>query len=404
MTSSDNAGAYPIREAFRKFYPAYLEKHPCLPVEKRRAAEAIMKCKTGEAGYTVSCCEDCGAVSVHYASCNNRSCPCCQTPQEKRWVKLRDNELVYGIAYYHVIFTIPHELNGLIKENGNILLDLLFKCVNGSLLSLCADPKYMGAVPGIVSVLHTWGQTLSFHPHVHVCMSGGGITGAQKFRETKHKGFLIPRRVLASSFRGRYLCGLKELHDAGKLSFGRNPELEDPDKWEAFINSLFDEMWQPFVKETFNGKGNAIQYLARYSYRSAIANSRIVSVTDETVTFRYKDYADNSATKEMTVSGESFISLFLQHVLPRGFSRIRYSGYLANCRKTKMLELIHFLRGSRWEPSPFKGMCMSELMKNLFGKDIGACPHCSGRLLVMARDRPTRKRPVDMKMLHSLIG
>lgn len=404
MTSSDSANAYPIREAFRKFYPAYLEKHPSLSPEERRTAEAIMKCKTGEAGYTVSCCEECGVISVHYASCNNRSCPCCQTPQEKKWVRLRDNELIRGIAYYHVIFTVPHDLNDLIEENRKLLLDLLFKSVNGSLLSLCADPGYMGAMPGIVSVLHTWGQTLSFHPHVHVCMSGGGITGAKKFRETKHKGFLIPRPVLASSFRGRYLCGLKELYYAGKMSFCWNPDLEDPEKFDAFINSLFEKKWQPFIKETFNGKGNAIQYLARYSYRSAIANSRIISVTDETVTFRYKDYADNSALKEMTVSGESFISLYLQHILPKGFSRIRYAGYLANCRKTKMLELINSLRGIIWEPSPFKDMCMADLMKRLFNKDIGACPHCSGRLLIMARDRPTRKKPVDMKKLHSLIG
>lgn len=404
MTSSDSADAYPIREAFRKFYPAYLEKHPHLSPERRRAAEAIMACKTGEAGYTVSVCEECGVVTVHYASCNNRSCPCCQAPQEKKWVRLRDNELIRGIAYYHVIFTVPHELNDLIKGNEKPLLNLLFKSVNGSLLSLCADTGYMGAMPGIVSVLHTWGQTLSFHPHVHVCMSGGGVTGANKFRETKHKGFLIPRPILASSFRGRYLCGLKELYDAGGLSFFRTPELEDPEKWKAFINALFDKKWQPFIKETFNGNGNAIQYLARYSYRSAIANSRIISVTDETVTFRYKDYADDSATKEMTVAGESFISLFLQHVLPKGFSRIRYAGYLANCRKKKMLKLINSLRGCIWEPSPFRNMCMADLMMRLFGKDIGACPHCSGRLLIMARDRPTREKPVDMKMLNSLIG
>lgn len=404
MTSSDRANAYPIREAFQKFYPPYLEKHPYLSPEKRRAAEAIMACKTGRAGYTVSCCEECGVITVHYASCNNRSCPCCQAPQEKKWVKLRDNELIYGIAYYHVIFTVPHELNDLIKENKKLLLNLLFKSVNGSLLSLCSDPSYMGAMPGILSVLHTWGQTLSFHPHVHVCISGGGITGAKKFRETKHKGFLIPRSVLASSFRGRYLCGLKELYDSGELSFFRTPKLEDPGKWKEFINDLFNKKWQPFVKETFNGKGNAVQYLARYSYRSAIANSRVISVADETVTFRYKDYADNSAVKEMTVSGESFISLFLQHILPKGFSRIRYAGYLSNCRKTKMLELINFLRGSMWEPSPYRDMCMADLMKRLFNKDIGTCPYCSGRMLVMARDRPTRKKPVDMKKLQSLIG
>ena len=167
----------------------------------------------------------------------------------------------------------------------------------------------MGAKPGILSVLHTWGQKLNFHPHVHVCLSGGGISSTGQFVQTRRKGFLIPEAVIASMFRGKYLAGLKRLHDEGKLTFQTSPKLADLKNWQTFIDTLYHKRWLPFVKETFNGKGNAIQYLARYSYRSAISNARILSVTDKEVTFRYKDYNDHCIEKTLTVSGENFIGM-----------------------------------------------------------------------------------------------
>ena len=275
---------YPIRKIFQQFYPGYLEKHPSLSVEKRKTASAIMRCKTGELGFDVSICKDCGKILIHYASCNNRSCPCCQLPQEKKWIKLRQNEVVYGIAYYHVIFTLPDELNQLILGNFVLLCNLMFSCVHETLLTLCADRKYMGAKPGIMTVLHTWGQKLNFHPHIHVCLSGGGLTPSGQFVQTRHKGFLIPEAVIAAMFRGKYLAGVRKLHDEGRLCFHSTPELADAKNWKDFINKLYSKRWLPFVKETFNGKGNAIEYLARYSYRSAISNARILSVTDRDVT------------------------------------------------------------------------------------------------------------------------
>lgn len=392
MTSTE-IHPYLIREAFRRFYPAYEASHPGLSPEKRRAAECIMKCKTGELGYNVSICKDCGKAFVHAVSCNNRSCPCCQAALEKKWVQERNTELVEGIAYYHVIFTLPHELNPLIKANLKLLLGLLFACVKETLLTLCADTKYMGAKPGILSVLHTWGQRLSFHPHLHVCLSGGGITPAGKFVETRHKGFLIPEPVIAHMFRGKYLCALKRLYDAGKLDLPACPQFRDPDGWKEFINLLFSKQWLPFVKETFNGKGNAIAYLARYSYRTAISNSRIVSVTETEVSFRYKDYADGSAEKTLTVDGEKFIGMFLQHILPGGFSRIRYAGYLTNCAKTRNLKLIHRLRSTVYPGNPYRKMKIAELMKLLYGKDICSCPECSGKLIRLPRGMPLSMLP-----------
>lgn len=392
MTSTESR-PYLIREAFRRFYPAYEASHPGLSSEKQKVADCIMKCKTGELGYNVSICEDCGKTFVHAVSCNNRSCPCCQSALEKKWVQERNTELVEGIAYYHVIFTMPHELNPLIKANMSLLLGLLFLCVKETLLTLCADPKYMGAKPGILSVLHTWGQKLNFHPHLHVCLSGGGITSTGKFVETRHKGFLIPEPVIADMFRGKYLCALQKLYDAGKLDLSSSPELRNPDAWKKFIDLLFSKKWLPFVKETFNGKGNAIEYLARYSYRTAISNSRIISVTETDVTFRYKDYADGSAEKIMTVHGEQFIGMFLQHILPSGFSRIRYAGYLTNCTKAKNLKLIHRLRSTVYPGNPYRKMKVANWMMLLYGRDICSCPECSGRLSRLPRGTPLSMLP-----------
>ena len=383
MTTDERA--YPIRNAFRGFYNSFLEAHPDLDGEKRKAAECIMKCKTGELGYNISICEKCGNQVIHAVSCNNRSCPNCQAALERKWEAERNTELIKGIAYYHVVFTVPHELNVLILYNMVPLLNLMFKCVQDTLILLCADRKYMGAKPGIISVLHTWGQTLSFHPHIHVCISGGGITPAGQFIETKHRGFFIPEAVIADMFRGKYLCALKKLHDTGKLNLSHTEHLKHPWEWKRFIDHLFKIRWLPFVKETFNGKGNAVRYLARYSYRTAIANSRVLSVDDENVTFRYKDYADGSKEKTMTLKGQDFINRFLTHILPPGFHRMRLSGYLANCKKTENLKLIHRLRNSVYEGNPFRSMKTAELILVFFNRDICACAVCSGRLLPFAR-------------------
>ena len=389
------SGNYPIRDVFQRFYPLYVAEHPSLSGNKRRVAQMIMSCKTGELGYSKSVCEECGAVHIHNASCNNRYCPCCQKPQEEKWIAERQTELIEGIAYYHVVFTVPHLLNALILMNEELLLDLLFSCVKETLIALCADRKHMGAKPAILSVLHTWGQKLSFHPHIHVCLSGGGLTPYGTFTETRHKGFIISEKVLAASFRGRFLCALKKLHDDPDSSMNLPEHLEDPDGWKQFINTLFSIDWLPFIKETFNGKGNAIQYLGRYSYRSAISNSRIISVDEENVTFSYKDYADGCKQKLMTVKGTDFIDMFLRHVLPKGFNRIRYSGLLTNSSKTKNLMLIHRLRRTIYLGNPYRGICMRDLILCMYGRDIACCASCGGHLLTLVniRGRPRVKAP-----------
>lgn len=393
---------YPVRTAFQKFYPKYFKEHHVSP-QQNKAAYSIMNCKTGNLGYSVSRCEDCGHLVIHTASCNNRHCPCCQKPVEDKWIQERNSELIKGIAYYHAIFTVPKELNELIFANQKLLYNLMFKCSSDTLITLCKDKKYMGATPGIVSVLHTQGQTLTLHPHVHVMISGGGLTKEGTFIETSHKGFIIPVRAMGKMFRGKFLDALEKYHDDGKLIYPAGQEtLEDPFSWNEFISSLYGKKWVPFIKETFNGNGNAVRYLARYVFRSAISNSRIDKVDDTGVTFHYKDYADGSKTKSMHMSGEEFIHAFLRHILPDGFCRVRFSGYLSNCVKTKNLKTIHKLRNSEYSGNPVKGMKMKPLIKLLYDKDIDECPVCHGRLVpVLPRAQPGfQSRSTDLGPHH----
>lgn len=247
----------------------------------------------------------------------------------------------------------------------------------------------MGATPGIVSVLHTWGQQLSLHPHLHMMVSGGGLTVSGQFKETAHKGFVIPVRTIAKMFRGKYLAALKQLYKDGGLLFDDAcRSLSEGSKWQEFIDLLYNKQWLPFVKETFNGNGNAIRYLARYAFRTAISNSRITAFDGETVSFRYTDYAAGNKKTVKTVSGTEFIRLFLQHVLPKGFNRVRYSGYLTNCEKTKNLKLIHRIRNTIYQRNPVKELDMPGLMLLLFGRDISHCCKCSGTMIRLPRGIP----------------
>lgn len=389
-----SSGKYPIRKAFQTFYPDYASSHFVSP-EQTKAARCISQCKTGSLGYNISCCESCGLLEVHACSCNNRHCPSCQSPQEKKWIMARNSELVEGCAYYHAVFTLPHELYPLVFENQKLLYNLMFQCTSETLLVLCRDKRYLGATPGIIMVLHTWGQQLNFHPHIHCCLSGGGLTQAGQFLESGHKGFLLPVAAMGKVFRGKFMEKLKEYHKKGLLCLNNKcGRLRNRYVWKEFVDSLYRKTWIPFLKETFNGNGNAITYLARYAYRTAISNSRVVSVTDTHVTFQYKDYADKGISKTKTVTGDEFVGLFLQHVLPKGFSRVRFGGFLSNCCKTKNLKLIHRLRNTVFIPNPVKGKTMAELMLLLYNRDLYCCSGCKGRKVLLPRGRPAGASPV----------
>lgn len=387
MTLNNNS-SYPIRDAFQKFLPEYLDSHSPTP-QQGKTANSIANCKTGGLGYNVSYCEKCGQVEIHASSCNNRHCPCCQTPIEHKWILERNSELIPGIAYYHAIFTLPYELNSLILENQQLLYGLMFHCATDTLLTLCQDKKHLGATPGIVSVLHTQGQRLNFHPHIHTLLSGGGLTPSGQFVEAAHKGYLLPKDAMGKLYRAKFLAALKKYYKQGKLQLrGDCMPLRNHYEWQEFLNQLYTKDWIPHIKETFNGFGNALTYLARYVFRSAISNNRITSVDDSGVTFDYKDYADGGKTKSMQMSGPQFLDAFLMHVLPKGFCRVRFCGYLCNSQKTKKLKLIHKLRRSVYPGNPTKGKTIAELMLLLYDRDICTCPVCHGKKIHLPRGVP----------------
>lgn len=234
-------------------------------------AQCIGHCKTGQLGYNSASCFDCGQLEIHACSCNNRDCPNCQSVQEQKWILARNRELIDGCAYYHCIFTLPFELNDLIFQNQKLLLGLIFSCASDTLLTLCWDKKHLGATPGILSVLHTWGQQLNFHPHLHGCISGGGLTESGQFKESSHKGFFLPLGAIGKMFRGKFMEKLKSYHDKELLCMdGKCKELRNHFHFQAFVNSLYSKEWLPFIKETFHGNGNAIKYLARYVYPESV--------------------------------------------------------------------------------------------------------------------------------------
>ena len=292
------------------------------------------------------------------------------------WIDKRKSEVI-DAPYFHVVFALPAELNSLIYANQSLLYSMFHKCVSQTLLELSADNQYLGETPGIIQVLHTWGQELNYHPHIHCIVTGAGLTKDKQLRKGSSK-FFIPVKVLASKFRGKFLAFLQELKVMDKLNLSSScKKLKNSYEWAQFRNSLYGKQWVPFIKETFNGFGNAIEYLGRYTHRIVISNSRIKSITGTHVTFTAKDYRTNE-TKEITLSNMEFIRRFLTHVLPSGFQKIRYYGFLNNRYKKVNLKLIVKLTGKQLFKSLYTGMKMDELLLNIWNVNIHLCPNCGG--------------------------
>lgn len=362
-----------IQEIFHLGYPQYCNHfHPSAQQDK--AAFSIMNCKSGKLGCNLSVCEDCGHSETHPNSCRNRHCPCCQAVLKELWIDSRKAEVI-DAPYFHVVFTLPAELNPLIYANQSLLYSLLHKCVSETLLELSADSDYLGAVPGIIQILHTGGEKLNFHPHIHCIVSGAGLTKTKQFKRSS-KGFFIPVKVLASKFRGKFLAKLNGLYISNKLAFTSScEELRNSYNWNEFKDSLYTKQWIPFIKETFNGFGNAIDYLGRYTHRVAISNSRIKSVTNTHVTFSAKDYRTNEIN-DITITHMEFIRRFLMHVLPPGFQKIRYYGFLNNRYKKVNLKLICKLTGKELFKSLYNGLNCEDLLLAIWNVNVHICPNC----------------------------
>lgn len=365
-----------IQQVFNSSWRKYHFSHN-VSEEQEKAALSIIACKSGSLGCNVSICDECGHQEIHNNSCRNRSCPNCQAMLKELWIDARRSEVIDG-AYFHVVFTIPSELNPLIYANQKTLYSLLHEASSKTLLELSADKKYLGAMPAIIQVLHTWGQELNYHPHIHCIISGAGLTKDMKLANCRSK-FMIPVKVLGSKFRGKFMDAMDRYYKSGELVLPDSlVKLRNSYEWSEFRDHLYKKSWVPFIKETFNGFGNAIDYLGRYTHRIAISNSRVISTQDEKVSFWAKDYRTNEK-KVINLTHDEFIRRFLQHVLPKGFQKIRYYGLLTNSMKKKRLDIVFRIQNHRRFTSKYCGMDHDAMLYEMFHIDVHICPCCGKR-------------------------
>ena len=364
-----------IQDIFRSSFAAFRGQSSRLSEVQQKTAQAIIRCKSKECGCNVSICTECGHAETHYNSCRNRHCPNCQAVSQEIWVDKRRAEVIDS-PYFHVVFTLPHELNPLLYCNQSLLYSLLHKCCAQTLLELSSNPRYLGAVPGIIQVLHTWNQELDYHVHMHCIISGAGLTSDRKIRIAS-KNFFIPVRVLRDKFKGKYLSMLDSLYQEKRLTFSHSCDaLRNLYEWQEFKNRLYSVDWCPYIKETFNGFGNAIEYLGRYTHKIAISNSRLRSVTDTEVSFTARGKETGEPKRIITLNHMEFIRRYLMHVLPHGFQKVRYYGFLNNRMKSANLRLIFKLQGHQRFRRRYIGLSMAELLKTIWNFDISVCPVC----------------------------
>ena len=341
---------------------------------------AIERCRTAALGGHRDRCTRCGhTAAISYNSCRNRHCPKCQTNARDQWLAARQTELL-PVPYVHVVFTLPHELAPLAFHNKKILYGLLFRASSATLLEIAADPKHLGAEIGFLSVLHTWGQNLLHHPHVHCVIPAGGLSADHKAWVHPPYPFFLPVKVLSRVFRGKFVAGLKQAFLKGELCLpGGLKPLAHEKAFRAFLRSLFRNDWVVYAKPPFGGPEHVLQYLARYTHRVAISNHRIVDFTEGKVSFLWKDYSHGSKQRLMTLTAEEFLRRFLLHTLPRGFIRIRFFGFLASRRRAALLpvcqELLEIIPRPR---SPTSDVPDRQAT-------LWLCPNCGGPMVVIAR-------------------
>jgi Putative transposase/Transposase zinc-binding domain len=345
------ASALEVAHVFRAFGPRYRERHHGqLPARHLRAMWAIEHCRTPALGGHLYACDRCGRVEVRYHSCRNRHCPKCQGLASERWLAARAAELL-PVPYAHVVFTLPGELRPLALRNQRPLYDLLFRAASHTLLEIAADPRHLGARIGLWSVLHTWGQTLIDHPHLHCVVPAGGISLDGSRWIACRNGFFLPVRVLSRLFRGKVLAGLRAAYEAGELAFpGAIAPLAQPDAFAALLDKLSSRDWVVYSKPPFGGPEHVLRYLARYTHRIAISNHRLVRLDGDRVVLTYRDSAGGNRRRELALPAEEFIRRFLLHVLPDGFVRIRSYGLLANRHRHRNLERCRELLGGPLRP------------------------------------------------------
>jgi len=379
--------------------------HPSAPQEA--VLRHIEDCRTPVLGGHLDACPDCGHERPSYNSCRDRHCPKCQAIARNDWLDARRERLL-PVPYFHVVFTIPDDLNPLALGNKRLVFDILFAAAAETLKTIAIDPKHLGAEPGFTAILHTWGSNLHFHPHLHCVVTGGGLsTDGTRWAHCR-PNFFLPVKVLGKLFRGKFLAALQKARAAGKLHFGGSTaSLADEYAWNTFRDGLYKKAWVVYAKPPFGGPEHVFAYLGRYTHRVAIANSRLVALDNGRITFTYKDYsrslmvdpgsgrgwrrpsggrAAGGMQKTMTLTAVEFLRRFLLHVLPQGFTRIRHFGLLASSNVNSKLERARTLlehEGRRLPPIPKTDpdALWHERLLQRTGIDVMACPRCGGRLV-----------------------
>jgi len=353
--------------------------------EQRRVLRAVSVCRTRALGGHKKICDLCGHEEISYNSCRNRHCPKCQARARAQWLDAREKELL-GVPYFHVVFTLPDKLSPLALQNKRLVYGLLFRAVSETLLTIARDPKHLGAEIGFLTVLHTWGQNLHHHPHIHCVVPGGGISRDGNQWVFCREDFFVPVRVLSRLFRKKLLAYLTVAYNAGKLSFyGKLEPLRNTENWQRLVTALKARDWVVYAKPPFGGPRQVLKYLARYTHRVAISNGRLISLKDGKVSFRWKDYARGNRERAMSLDAVEFIRRFLLHVFPTGFVHIRHYGFLANRVREKKLTLARGLLGEM----PSTHTSNSEAPADKTGEsdqDVHSelCPACKeGRLILI---------------------
>ncbi len=367
-----------LQDVFTQYGGAYHLAHPLSP-EQRKVVRAIRNCRTAALGGHMDECDECGFMRVSYNSCRNRHCPKCQTLTKERWIEARKSDLL-NVGYFHVVFTLPDLLNPVAYQNPRVVYGLLFKAAAETLSELAGDPKYLGAQIGLTAVLHTWGQNLTHHPHLHCIVPGGGLTTADTWVNSKKK-FFIPVKVLSRKFRGKFLAYLKQ---AELQFYGSIVNLREEREFQNWLSALYEKEWIVYCKPPFKSAGQVVEYLGRYTHRVAISNNRIVQAQDGMVVFKWRDYKDNNQQKLMSLTANEFIRRFLVHVLPIGFMRIRHYGLLSPRNKSTKLTLCKRLTKTAVRRKVTAKLPALELLEKLIGRDFTLCPCCRVGHLIRA--------------------
>jgi len=374
-----------VADIFRALGKQFIERHRSwLRFLQLKVMRAISRCRTAALGGHRDKCLRCGKdLGISFNSCRNRHCPKCQAQSRQRWIEARQNELL-TTSYFHVVFTLPHLLNALIRQNPVELYNLLFRAVAETLMEVAANPKHLGAEIGFFAILHTWGQNLLFHPHIHCVVPSGGLAPGRTQWIPGSATFFLPVPVLRQVFRGKFIDGLQQAFTQKRLNFsGLIQHLAEAKSFAEFLRKLHREEWVVYTKPSFGGPEQVLRYLGRYTHRVAISNHRLIAFDGDHVTFRWKDYAHGNKKRKMTLSAEEFARRFLLHVLPKGFVRIRHFGFMANSQRTASLELCRQLL----DMEPTAGSTETSNTNS-----ARLCPSCHQPVTVIERLNPAQIR------------